>query len=61
MPKDRRFEMRFEPAMLARIDAWRFAHKDALDRVPSIAEAIRQMCDAELGRWEKKQRLVEKS
>lgn len=61
MPKDRRFEMRFEPDMMARIDAWRFDHKDDLNRVPSIAEAIRKMCEAELGRWEKKQRLVDKS
>lgn len=61
MAKDRRFEMRFENDTLVRIDAWRFAHKDNSNRVPSIAEAIRTMCEIELDRWEKKQRLVEKS
>jgi metal-responsive CopG/Arc/MetJ family transcriptional regulator len=43
--KTERFEMRLDPQMVARIDAWRRRQED----LPSRAEAIRRLIEASLG------------
>jgi len=44
--------MLVEPNLIVRIDAWRYAHRNKRGGIPSIAAAIRKMCERELERWE---------
>jgi uncharacterized protein YfbU (UPF0304 family) len=44
VPKTERFEMRLDPAILERVDAWRAEQED----VPSRAEAVRRLVEASL-------------
>jgi metal-responsive CopG/Arc/MetJ family transcriptional regulator len=49
MPKTKRFEMKLDPQMIARVDAWRRVQPD----LPSRAEAIRRLVDFALDRKSK--------